>query len=192
MSRFFLEKYDHFYDKGSVFRRLSKEQNMTKLFQILKKPNIKLPEKTFDIYYYLNDQTILKLPTIKKYAQIPKEKVLTFTFLSQAAYQVKNKIIGSNFTVDTKNGLILFNKDKQVKIGNLIMANGTTYKYKKFSYYPDPDLNVIIYKNRYIFIMNNQFVRSFAIRNFLLNKYDKNLFELISVTENSKILKLKQ
>ena len=191
MSRYFLEKYNFYDNRGSIFRKLSKDHNMTKVLQQLTHPHAQLPKKTFNIYYYLNDQTVLKLPTIKTYAQIPEDETLAFTFLKKPISKTKSQINGVHFTVDTEKGIILFNRDQQAKIGNLILADGETYQYKKYPDHLNVDRNVIVYKDRYMFIMNNRFVRSFAIRNFLLNKPEQKLFEPISVTENSKILKLK-
>ena len=192
MSRYFLEKYNPFYETGSIFNRLRKRQDMKVLLQNLSQPNAKLPKKTFDIYFYLNDQTLLKMPTIKKYANISDQETLSFSFLLKNAYETKNIIKGQHFAVNSKTGILFYNKDQHANISNLIIADGRSYRYQKYPKYAYANLNVIVYKNRYMFVMNNDFVRSFAVRNFLLNKYDKNLFELISVTENSKILKLKR
>lgn len=190
MSRYFLEEYDKFYEKGSIFRRLSKQYDMKKKLRDLTKVEASLPKKTFDIYYYLNDASILKLPTVKKYARIPSKEVLEFTFLAKQKHQTKGRIIGKNFTVNTEKGLINYNNTTK-KIGYLIISDGINYKHKKYIENKNVNLNIIVYKNRYMFIVNNYFIQSFAISSFLLNKYNKELFELISITENSKILKLK-
>ncbi len=192
MSRYFLEKYDPWYEKGSIFRRLSKTEDMKKLLLGLKEPDVSLPEKTFDIYYYLDDKTILKLPLIRKYAHStmePDEKLI-YTFVAKPPKDGERYLYGVDFNIDLQAGTIVTSEGSIAVIGNLIVSNGEKFRYKQFN--KGANLNVILYKNRYIFAVSDDFLRSFAVSAYLLNLYDKNLFEMVSITENSKILKLKK
>lgn len=153
------------------------------------------PKESFKIYYFFNDELIDKLPTIAKFSHISlfpkrKDELLLYSKLSKP-FSFKDRFLyGIHFKFDRKTGMIMDRHGRKGRVGNFFISNGEKFQFQRF--YKNANYNIILYKNKYLLIVDDYYLNSFFIKAFILNKFDSDLFELISKTDHSKIFKLKE
>jgi len=195
MTRYFYEHYHAMSDKSqSVVTSISKQENFVEVLEALKMQTCELPNKTFEIYFFLNDSLINKLPVIKQFSFMEKVSqhsngLLLYSQLSKSFNMKDQFVFGLDFKIDRRTGTIISQDGKIGKISGLFVSNGDKFQFQKF--HKDANYNVIIYKNKDILIVDNYYLNSFFVKAFMLNSFDSSLFERVSQTENSKIFKLK-
>jgi len=196
MTRYFYERYSALQNKSeSVLTHIAQKEKILEVLETLKKRTFVMPEKTFDIYFFLNDALINKLPVIKQFSLMDhsmqnENGLLLYSQLSKPFTLKDQFIFGLDFKVDRKTGTIIGQDGKVGKISGLFISNGDKFQFQKF--HKEADYNIIVYKNKDILIVDNYYLNSFFIKAFVLNNFDYSLFELVSQTENSKIFKLKE
>lgn len=196
MTRYFFERYHAMPNKSqSVVPYISEKESLIEILETVKKQTFIVPNKTFDIYFFLNDALIDKLPVMKQFTFMDKMSqnfngLLLYSQLSKSFTLKDQFVFGLDFKVDRKTGTIIGQDGKVGKISGLFVSNGDKFQFQKF--HKDADYNIIVYKNRDILIVDNYYLNSFFIKAFILNNFDSSLFECVSQTENSKIFKLKE
>jgi len=161
--------------------------------------SIDLPAQTRDIYFYLSHRKMDILTTISMFSNrdlmTGKKKEQLFFYESNNIKQNKNNIdLGNGIILFKDTGKITIGKEK-IKINNFILTyydpNGKLQKREKTIDTTSP-ISVIYMKNYNKFLVVDQkMYNSTYIQLFVLENYDKNLFEPITLSPLSKVYKLK-
>jgi dolichyl-diphosphooligosaccharide--protein glycosyltransferase/undecaprenyl-diphosphooligosaccharide--protein glycosyltransferase len=161
--------------------------------------DIRLPQKTRDIYLYLPNRMLSIFPTVTLFSNIDlmsgKQKKRPFFFVS------------TNFKEDNENiylgqGVKLIKNKAQIQLGNnLLNANNfvvTEYDSKGAlktniqAIDKNAHLSIIYMKNYNQFlIVDKEMYNSTFIQLFVLENYNKSLFEPVILTPYSKVYKVK-
>ena len=204
LSRIAVEEYvDNNYSvvANSLFKNGKKEQlNVNNYLEELKFGDIKLPKKTRDVYLYLPHRMLNILPTVSIFSNrdlhTGKEKKKMLFYKSQGFKNNKGVLsLGRGMVCDTNSGMMLFGKQK-TKIKYIITTeltnNGHTRVANTKQFDKNGDISLIYMKNYgSILVVNNNMLNSTYIRLFVLENYDKNLFELVISNPYAKVYKLK-
>ena len=204
LSRIAVEEYlDNNYTTvaNSLFKNGKKEQlNVNNYLEELKFGDIKLPKKSRDIYLFLPYRMMNILPTVSLFSNIDldtgkeKQKLL---FYKSNNFTNKGGIInlGRGIQFNSNNNTITFGNGQSTKIkyfiGTQFMKNGKTQLNTKLI---DKNSQIsLIYMKSYgsIVVVNDAMLSSTYIRLFVLENYDKNLFELVISNPYAKVYKLK-
>ena len=204
LSRIAVEEYlDNNYTTvaNSLFKNGKKEQlNVNNYLEELKFGDIKLPKKSRDIYLFLPYRMMNILPTVSLFSNIDldtgkeKQKLL---FYKSNNFTNKGGIInlGRGIQFNSNNNTITFGNGQSTKIkyfiGTQYMKNGKTQLNTKLI---DKNSQIsLIYMKSYgsIVVVNDAMLSSTYIRLFVLENYDKNLFELVISNPYAKVYKLK-
>jgi len=161
--------------------------------------DIELPKKTRDVFLYLPNRMLNILPTVTLFSNLDlmngAKKQRPFFFTSRNFRETKDGInLGS--------GVILYNKRAQVQIRNKLMNINkfvvTMYDEKGKLHTKEQTLdksspvNVIFMKNYNTFlVLDNNIFNSSYIQMYVLENYDKELFEPVELHPQVKIYKLK-
>jgi dolichyl-diphosphooligosaccharide--protein glycosyltransferase/undecaprenyl-diphosphooligosaccharide--protein glycosyltransferase len=161
----------------------------------LEENNIKLPQKTTDIYIYMPYRMIDIFPTIASFGkqnlktgENANDMQLTSTSLAKQEDNVLT--LNNGFIVDINNGTIS-SQNQAFPLKDFVEINKDGVFAKQF----DPEGQYcVVYKSdsQTFYIMDSSTYGSAYIQMFLLGKYDKNLFEPVVSSPYSKIYKLKR
>lgn len=171
----------------------------TNVFLEALKGDIKLPEKTRDIYLYLPFRMTEIYPTIAKFSHLDlmsgKSTNQPFFFKStnfKDSAEVVN--FGNGVSLDKKSAILTVQSNKVpvktfYEVG--IKDDGTTDVIANPLHHNG--LVSIVYARSYntFFIFDNMTLDSTYVQLFLLGKYDKELFEPIDLNPYAKVYKLK-
>ena len=173
--------------------------NDTNDFLLSLETDIKLPNKTRDIYFYLPYRMLNIYPTVSTFSNINlmngEMRQPAFFYVSRMFKQDKNILnLGRG---------ILFDLQKQtVKLGNQIVpvkrfvktAYDKNMKFQKEVKVANPmaDISIIYMSSYNIFlILDEKSYNSLYVKLMILNEYDKTLFEPVLSNLHAKIYKLK-
>jgi dolichyl-diphosphooligosaccharide--protein glycosyltransferase/undecaprenyl-diphosphooligosaccharide--protein glycosyltransferase len=161
--------------------------------------NNKLPKKTRDIYLYLPNRMMGIFPTVTLFSNIDlttgKKGVRPFFYNS-------NSIQDNGITIDLGNNISIIKAKGQIQIGNQIIninnfavtqydSKGTLQKQIQTIDKNSP-ISVIYMKNYNQFlVIDKEMYESLYIQLFVLENYNKDLFEPVILDPLSKIYKLK-
>lgn len=174
-------------------------ENPNDFLSALHNKNIQRPEKTRDVYFYLPNRMMELIPTIDKFSNINIATgdigVSPFFYVSKQ-YSEKNDVIelGNNIILH-KVGATLQIGDQVVPLKNFIV---TEYDNKGIlnknlqEVNPNAKVSVIFMKNYNQFIVtDDRMFNSTYVQLFVLENYDKELFEPVVLTPLAKVYKLK-
>lgn len=162
--------------------------------------NITLPKKTRDVYLYLPFKMMNIFPTVTLFSNLDLHTGQTkrnLIFHKGQIYKTNNGVIdlGRGIQFDSKTNIISFGKNQKTQIKYFIITqvdkNVKTHVHTRIV---DKNSNIsIIYMKSYGFILvvNDAMLASTYIRLFVLENYDKNLFEPVVIDPLTKIYKLK-
>jgi len=170
------------------------------LLSELEDSNYKLPKKTRDIFLYLPYRMMNIFPTVAVFGNLDlttgkAERKISF-YPTQA---VSNKdgilVFRNGIKFDAKKGMISLGQ-KQINVKNFIVTqitkDGKT-QLQSQHYHEDGQFAVVYLKSYGQFIvMDAETFNSAYVQMFMLEKYDKDLFELVVSSPYSKIYKLKK
>jgi dolichyl-diphosphooligosaccharide--protein glycosyltransferase/undecaprenyl-diphosphooligosaccharide--protein glycosyltransferase len=170
------------------------------LLSELENDTYELPKKTRDIFLYLPYRMLNIFPTVAIFGNLDlttgkAERKIVF-YPTSAVNSTKGILKFNNgITFDTKSGEVTLGKiNKRVKyfIITQNMKDGKLNLHSQL-YHTDGEYAVIYMKsyNKFI-VMDTQTFNSMYVQMFILEKYDKNLFELVVSSPYSKIYKLKK
>jgi len=160
---------------------------------------INLPSKTREIFIYLPKRMLDILPTILMFSNIDLmtgEKLKEhFFYKAEQYYEQQSKIIlADNISLDKTTGLLELNQ-QQLTINNFTVAyhdvEGKLVKDIQVLDQNSP-LNIIFLKDYDSFlIIDNVIYDSMYVQLFILENYDKSIYEQIISTPLAKVYKLK-
>jgi len=204
LSRLAIETYvDSNYSivADTIFKNQQQDQfDPNFLLSELEDSNYKLPKKTRDIYLYLPYRMMNIFPTVAVFGNLDlttgkAERKISF-YPTQAASNKDGILVFKNgIQFDTKKGLISLGQ-QQIKVKNFIVTQITKEgktQLQSQHYHADGQFAVVYMKSYGQFIiMDSETFNSTYVQMFMLEKYDKNLFELVVSSPYSKIYKLKK
>ncbi len=185
---------------NEIFKNKSKDQLDTNFFlEELTLDSYKLPKKTRDIFLYLPNRMLNILPTVGIFSNLDlltgKKKTRPFFFLSRNFQDTQNSTsLGSGVSILKNKGQVQIGA-QTLNINNFIVTqydkNGTLQSKVQVNDVKSP-ISVIFMKNYNTFlVMDNDVLNSTFIQMFVLEKYDKNLFEPVILNPLAKVYKLK-
>ncbi len=184
----------------TLFHNKEKDQKNPKiLLEKLKSPAYELPKKTRDVYLYMPYRMMRIFPTVGVFGNInlktgKKERTIIF-YPTRVAQQNGAKLMFANGIVyDMSKGLLSMGKRvKKVYKFDVVQyqAGGKSIKKSEFKHM-DGEFCVVYMKTYDSFvIMDRKTYESAYVQMFILDNYDKNLFELVVSSPYSKIYKVK-
>jgi len=160
----------------------------------------KLPKKTRDIYLYLPYRMLNIFPTVAVFGNLDLttgKAERKISFYPTKAVNNKGGVISfrNGIVFDATKGVITLGQQK-MKVKNFIVTQNTKegkVKLQSQIYHVDGEY-VIVYMKSYgtFIVMDSETFNSIYVQMFILEKYDKNLFELVVSSPYSKIYKLKK
>lgn len=203
LSRLAVETYvqsDYKIVADTIFKNNKEDQlDPNILLDELSLSDFKLPKKTRDIYLYLPHKMINILPTVDVFSSINLEtgengKRALFYKTNRFKDTGEKILLGQGVEFYKKSGKIKLGK-QTIKINQLIV---TEYDKKgklrvnrqlvDFS----SKISLVFMKNYNQFlVLDNRMLNSTYIKMFVLEEYDKSLFEQVIATPQSKVYKLK-
>ena len=195
--RAFKEKF-----KSNLIQEL-KDYNYTDINSFLKalgSKEFKLPKKTTDVYLYLPNRMLDILPTVGMFSNL--DLTTGKQYRRAFFYQAKGFREGKN-VIDLGNGIAILKDNGMLQIGNqrVPVNHFAVTAYDNFgklhknikTLNPTSRLNVIFMKNYNRFlVLDDDMYNSLFIQLYVLENYDKELFEPVILTPLVKVYKLKK
>lgn len=161
--------------------------------------DIKLPKKSRDIYFYLPFRMINILPTVARFSDID---LMNGKTIRKPFFYMTQRFQEDGDILNLANGILFNKKTGMVKLGEREVALRefyiTTYDkqgklVKKGNLVNfNASLCLIFMRNYNTFLlMDTDMLNSTYIQLFVLENYDKEFFEPVILTPNSKVYKLK-
>lgn len=185
----------------TLFKNGKKDQiEPSILLSELEDPVYALPPKTRDIYLYLPFRMLSIFPTVAIFGNLDlttgkEERKISFYPARAVSSQDGLIMLENGIQFDAQKGEITLGEQKKsVKyfIVTQNMEQNTTQSQSQL-YRADGEYTVVYMKSYGQFIvMDNETFNSTYVQMFILEKYDKNLFELVVSSPYSKIYKLKK
>jgi len=183
-----------------VANLLFRDKNPNHLLKDLKKPDFKLPKKTRDIYLYMPYKMMRIFPTVGVFGNLNlktghKKRNIVF-YSTHIAKQNGSQVMFANGIIfDMARGILKMGKQMQKVYKFDVVAfqpNGKSIKQSELKHI-DGNYAVVFLKSYGIFvIMDRKTYESAYVQMFMLDNYDKNLFELVVSSPYSKIFKVKK
>ena len=161
--------------------------------------DIKLPKKTRDVYLYLPNRMMNIYPTVNLFSNID---LMTGIKGKQPFFYKSTNFKESKEYIDLGRGIKIEKKTGKVVVGNQKVAinkftktfygkDGKLHKQEQ-TINPRANLNVIFMSNyKQFLVVENSVYNSTYFQLFILENYDKNLFEPTILTPLVKVYKLK-
>lgn len=162
--------------------------------------NVALPTKTRDIYFYLPHRMLDIFPTIAQFSNldIMSGKLARQPLIYQTHFVKDNGILldlGGNIVLDKSQGIIKLGAQREVLVKRFIKTGYTQNLefIKEGNILHEQGELTIIYLQAYnsFLILDEAMYNSSYIQMFVLENYDKNLFEPVILDPLTKIFKLK-
>jgi len=188
---------------SSSLLRMQKDYNepdINKFLKSLGDKNFKLPQKTKEVYYYFVPRMIDILPNILKFSSIDIATGEEFLApLAYVGYDIKigengvSIIVGSECTLPSADPEYLIHDGKKMPINSYYQVGEVNGKLVKLSKQVDKNSNLyVIFLPDYqrILVLDETVFNSTFIQLFVLENYDKELFEPIYLSNSARIYKL--
>ena len=158
-----------------------------------------LPKKTRDIYLYLPYRMLRIFPTVAVFGNLDlttgkREREMFFSSTGLTSNEKGILTFRNGMVFDSTRGEITLGKQK-VKVKNFIITQNTKQnkvQIRSQKYHINGSYCIVYMKsyNKFI-VMDSETFNSTYVQMFMLEKYNKNLFELVISSPYSKIYKLK-
>ncbi len=200
LSRLAVETYVNNNYPVVVNKIFNSKENPKTLLNALKKPDYKLPKKTRDVFLYMPYRMMRILPTVGVFGNLnlktgKKERTIIFYPTRVAKQNGAKLLFANNIVFDMMKG--------DLKIGNKTIK---VYRFDSIQYQPNGQsrkkselrhmdgVYCVIYMKSYdsFVIMDRETYESAYVQMFILENYDKSLFELVVSSPYSKIYKVKK
>lgn len=173
--------------------------NDTNDFLLSLQTQMKLPEKTRDIYLYLPFKMLNIYPTIKVFSNID---LMSGTKMKAPFFFSSKRFADSADKIDLGNGVSINKRDNTLNIGNQkvpIKRFVKTFYDKSMRYSKSvQNLNItsslsVIYMSAYnmFLVVDESTYNSLYVQLMILEEYDKTLFEMVDANPYAKVFKLK-
>ena len=176
------------------------EADINKFLSSLSDKNFKLPQKTRDIYYYFVPKMIDILPNIWKFTSIDIASGEKFTGpLAYVGYDIqigkdgKSIILGEGVELPSVKPEYVVHNGEKLSINSYYQVGEVNGELKKISKQIDTKSNIyVIFLPNYqrILILDKKVFESAFIQLFVLENYDKDLFEPVYLSNSARIYKL--
>jgi len=162
--------------------------------------DIKLPKKTRDVYLYLPYRMMDIFPTVALFSNLDlhsgQEKRKLFFYKGRVLGNENGVLnLGRGILFDTKKNVISFGKNQQTQIKYFIitqMDKSGKSQAKSQLINKNSQISIIYMKNyNVLLVVNDAMLESTYIRLFVMEDYDKKLFEPMIIDPLTKIYKLK-
>ena len=179
---------------------LFKNKNPNQLLEELKKPEFKLPKKTRNIYLYMPFRMMNIFPTIGVFGNLDlttgrKERNIMF-YPTNAIRQNGANIVFANGIIYDMNSGILKIGQKGAKVYKFDIVeyrpNGKSIKKSEIKHIDGNYVIVFLKTYGKFIIMDKQTYNSAYVQMFMLENYDKKLFDLVVSSPYTKIFKIKK
>ena len=204
MARLNVEYIERDYgENNSSLLQMQKDYNepdINKFLKSLGDKNFKLPQKTKEVYYYFVPHMIDMLPNILKISNIDIATGEEFWApLAYVGYDIKigedgvSIIVGSECTLPSADPEYLIHDGKKMPINSYYQVGEVNGKLVKLSKQVDKNSNLyVIFLPDYqrILVLDETVFNSTFIQLFLLENYDKELFEPVYLSNSARIYKL--
>ena len=159
-----------------------------------------LPEKSRDIFLYLPYRMLNIFPTVAIFGNLD---LTTGKIIRKVTFYPTHAIANEKGMISFNNGIVFDSKKGEVRIGKITKnikyfivtqdTNQGRVKLQSQLYHTDGEYVIIYMKsyNRFV-VMDAETFNSTYVQMFILEKYDKNIFELVVSSPYSKIYKLKK
>ena len=176
------------------------EADINKFLSSLSDKNFKLPQKTRDIYYYFVPKMIDILPNIWKFTSIDiasgekfKEPLAYVGYDIQIGKDGKSIILGEGVELPSVKPEYVVHNGEKLSINSYYQVGEVNGELKKISKQIDTKSNIyVIFLPNYqrILILDKKVFESAFIQLFVLENYDKDLFEPVYLSNYARIYKL--
>lgn len=204
MARLNVEYIERDYsENNSSLLQMQKDYNepdINKFLKSLGDKNFKLPQKTKEVYYYFVPRMIDILPNILKISNIDIATGEEFWApLAYVGYDIKigedgvSIIVGSECTLPSADPEYLIHDGKKMPINSYYQVGEVNGKLVKLSKQVDKNSNLyVIFLPDYqrILVLDETVFNSTFIQLFVLENYDKELFEPVYLSNSARIYKL--
>ncbi|NOQ29863.1 MAG: peptide transporter [Helicobacteraceae bacterium] len=180
--------------------KYSKLNNPNELVKALNSKNLQLPQKTRDIFVYLPNKMLNILPTIDLFSNLD---LLSGKAKKRPLFFKSTSFNDNGVSINLGNGIEILKQGGKIKIGNQETqmnkfvvteydAKGVLHKNVQ-TINPSSPVSVIFMKNYNQFlVLDKRLYNSLYIQLFVLENYDKELFEPVIMTPLAKVYKLKK
>jgi dolichyl-diphosphooligosaccharide--protein glycosyltransferase/undecaprenyl-diphosphooligosaccharide--protein glycosyltransferase len=184
----------------TLFKNRQPDQvDVSAYLENLRYGDVKLPEKSRDIYLYLPMRMLDILPTVKMFSNIDLN---TGRPLSEPFFYSTQNFQDSATVLQLGNGIALLKNEGKVQIGDQTVPLG---QFIKVGYDQNGKINIrrqtiapmsrlsIIYMESYhrFLVLDTEYLNSTYIQMYVFENYDKELFEPVTLDPLAKIYKLK-
>lgn len=204
MARLNVEYIERDYgENNSSLLQMQKDYNepdINKFLKSLGDKNFKLPQKTKEVYYYFVPHMIDMLPNILKISNIDIATGEEFlASLAYVGYDIKigedgvSIIVGSECTLPSADPEYLIHDGKKMPINSYYQVGEVDGKLVKLSKQVDKNSKLyVIFLPDYqrILVLDETVFNSTFIQLFVLENYDKELFEPVYLSNSARIYKL--
>jgi len=160
--------------------------------------DIKLPEKTRNIYFYLPYRMLDIYPTVKIFSNID---LMNGKMKEQSLFYVSKRFKQDKNIIDLGRGVLFDLKDKNIKISGknipvkrfIKTSYGKDMKFQKeIQEFKNKGISIIYMSNYNTFlVLDEESYNSLYIQLMVLEEYDKSLFEQVITNPHAKVYKLK-
>ncbi len=198
LSRYAVE--DYIKNRGIVADRIFKEKNPNDLLDELESDEAKLPKKSADIYLYLPQRMLNIFPTVGLFSRLD---LTTGKKMPQPFFYVANRFRDNGGVIDLGNGVkldkrggVLHLGQNQVPIKRFVVSGYDKggKLHKKVDEVNQNGLLSVIFMQSYgsFLVVDESLYNSLFIKLFVLEDYDKELFEPVIMSPYAKVYKLKR
>lgn len=183
-----------------LFHNRKKNQiNPNEFLENLKYGEVKLPNKTREVYIYLPLRMMEIFPTVKEFSNIDlmtgKKKSNPFMYYTEFFKDIEDKTyLGRGIEIDKKRGTIKIGKQTvPIKAFYIVAYTRSGKLIKKVQKLRENAPLSVIFLNSYrsFLIVDDEMLNSLYIQMFVFDNYDKNLFEPVIITPWNKIYRVK-
>lgn len=195
-SKYFIERYAKARTYSIVRYESKDSKRFFNLLQNLESKDFKLPPKTRDIYLYLEDRMLQKMEAILLFSNLKlKSKELAKNhalFVSKIDKTTTKEVFAKDTTLTTTDGICNIKAgEMQVPIKNLYILEKDDSKIKHLKYSREFGYDAIVYRYKYLMVMDRELFNSFLIQALIFKRFDSDYFKLVKSDKKSLILKLK-
>ena len=186
---------------NTLFKHEQKDQlNPNDYLEQLESDEFKLPQASRDIFIYLPNRMLNIFSTVKVFSNID---LVTGTKLQQPLFYKTDRFKDDDKVLNLGNGVILDKQSGKLRLGNqvtqlkqfIVVGYDQNKKLQKKVQTINPNSNLfIIFMQSYntFLLVDEQMYNSLFIQLFVLENYDKDLFELVINHPLAKVYKLKK
>ena len=203
LSRLSVETYissDYKIVANTLFKNRQEDQiDVSAYLDKLRYSDVKMPEKTCDVFLYLPMRMLDILPTVKLFSNLDLE---TGSPISQPFFYSSQRFQDRGNVIQFGNGISLLKNEGKIQIGKQKVPLG---EFIRVNYTEDRHINInrqtinpgsrlsVIYLESYnrMLVLDSEYLNSTFIQMYVFENYDKNLFEPVILDPLVKIYKLK-